>query len=434
MNVRGRSILIFGDSMTHRGANDAPNGVDVVESANRRGSPGDLLASHLLAAGASRARINAKVGRSAYSFYVKEPAAAAELAAEVARRPQIVIVFLGTNDLGLSVQTDATYMARLRDAFLAGGAEVWAVGPPSFAPTLRACAKRDAAKTCVSWGPLLNDQAVGVLGMMRSVFGASRVIDARPLTADIVTVAQGRAGDLIHFVGSTGAPRFALRLAQAVLAAGTAVATTSSAPSAWNPSSWSSPAMALTPIGLLSALQRATAAGGLLGDVSPTYSEHCPYLATVADVQALAMAAVELLSKLAQDSPPGLDGDEALAARSRLRKHVSALAVLDPQASAKLLLGGLQAVICSDIADAWSISAAFFQRPAVLAALHDFLSVNEAANVVVTPGTAYPGAPPVAPAVARRRPSQGRMAFASVVSVLALAGSVSLVFGRLGKR
>jgi lysophospholipase L1-like esterase len=201
MDPRGRRILVFGDSLTHRGARTAPDGVPALPLANRTGTPGDLLASYLLTAGAAAVRINGRVSRSAVNLWKGNNGenGTAVVAAEASARPDLVIIMLGTNDLGMGATADAAAFQRLRDAFAGYGAEVVAIGPPAFA-------RAD-----------LNAKAVTVYQTLARVFGTNNVIDARPLSADVVTTAQGRAGDGIHFAGS-GASKVAARLAQAVLA------------------------------------------------------------------------------------------------------------------------------------------------------------------------------------------------------------------------
>lgn len=233
MDPRGRRILVFGDSLTHRGATTAPDGVPALPLANRTGTPGDLLASYLLTAGAAAVRVNGRVSRSAINLWKGNNGenGAAVVAAEAGARPDLVIIMLGTNDLGMGATADAAAFRRLRDAFAGYGAEVWAIGPPAFA-------RAD-----------LSAKAVTVYQTLAQVFGANRVIDARPLSADVLTTAQGRAGDGIHFAGS-GASKVAARLAQAVLAqpsrpaaggtvdAGTGPAVTVDAGALTSPSPW----------------------------------------------------------------------------------------------------------------------------------------------------------------------------------------------------
>jgi lysophospholipase L1-like esterase len=157
--------------------------------------PGDLLASLLLQQGlASAARLDARVGRSAYNFWRREKATSL-LQSDLAWGPTIAIVFLGTNDIGLNMAVDQKSMDNVRQWLASGGAEVWAIGPPSFANVDR------------------QKGTSAVVAMMRRVFGV-RFLDARPLTADLTR--QGRASDLIHF-NAQGSKVFADRLANAFL-------------------------------------------------------------------------------------------------------------------------------------------------------------------------------------------------------------------------
>ena len=196
VTLMGARVLIFGDSMSHAGEDADPAIATVTQGSNRAAMPGDLLASLLLEGGASAAQIDAKIGRSAYNFWRIEPTSTL-LAQDLAFQPTIAIVFLGTNDLGLDMGVDATSMAAIRDQLAQSGAEIWAIGPPSFA---------DAT---------MQSQTDAVVAMMKQVFGSSRFIDFRPLTSDILTTAQGRASDGVHFGASTGAPIVAKRLATA---------------------------------------------------------------------------------------------------------------------------------------------------------------------------------------------------------------------------
>jgi lysophospholipase L1-like esterase len=187
--IAGRRILIFGDSLTHRGSNDAPNGINVVEKFDRNSSsPGDLLASKLLELGAASARINGKVSRSAYNFFRIENSPI--LADEVKRKPNLVFIFLGTNDVGLAQKQDQAAFQELHDVFVKGGAEVWAIGPPTLA-------KKPAG------------EIEEVYDTLRKVFGAN-VIDLRSLTQDMTST--GRTSDSTHFT-SSGAKLLAGRIA-----------------------------------------------------------------------------------------------------------------------------------------------------------------------------------------------------------------------------
>lgn len=178
MSIRGKKILILGDSLS-AGAN----------------TPGGVLAALLRAAGAT-VRVNGKVSRSAVNFWSGKNGedGAAVATTEAAWQPDIVIVMLGTNDLGMSASADQVAFARIAAAF--HSAELWAVGPPSFA-------RVD-----------LQSKTPQVYTTLVAVFGASRVIDWRPLTADL----QGRSGDGVHF-STAGAAVQGKRLADAWLQA-----------------------------------------------------------------------------------------------------------------------------------------------------------------------------------------------------------------------
>lgn len=256
MDVRGKRVLVFGDSLTHRGGRADPDGVPALPGVARSGSPGDLLASHLLAAGAGAVRINGRVSRSAINLWRSNNGedGAAVVAAEAAARPDIVIVFLGTNDLGMNATADAAAFGRIAAAFR--GAQVWAVGPPAFA-------RAD-----------LNAQAAVVVRTLQGVFGAHRVIDLRPLTADIVVPAQGRAGDGVHFA-TAGAAKTAQRLAAALAAADNRVdAVTSATPAlrAWWPLPVSAAAAAALLVGVAVVVRRRRQLQGLgrAGVAGPT--------------------------------------------------------------------------------------------------------------------------------------------------------------------
>jgi len=198
MNVKGKRVLIFGDSLTHRGADDAPRDVIVNDQdVSRDSSPGDLLGSWLLVAGATAVRLHAKIGRSANNFWSNwEPDHDEVIQSLQSWQPDIVIVFLGTNDLGLAMSVDGPKMAKIRDAFLTVGAEVWCIGPPSFSDI------HLAALT------------PAVVAMERAVFGG-KFIDSRPLTATILSPAEGRARDGVHFT-QDGAVKYAIGLARSL--------------------------------------------------------------------------------------------------------------------------------------------------------------------------------------------------------------------------
>lgn len=197
MNVRGERILIFGDSLSHYGQDSAPEVWEPPSTALVTSSaPGSVLASLLLQQGAQATRTNARVGRSAASFYDREDATGL-INADRAWRPTKVIVMLGTNDIGRSIDKTTAAMAGIKSAYEGMGAEVWAVGPFTY---------NNAS---------LNAQANEVVQVMQNVFGA-RFIDGRPLS-----IQSGRTGDGVHF-GAAAAKQTALNVANAVMTKTTA--------------------------------------------------------------------------------------------------------------------------------------------------------------------------------------------------------------------
>jgi lysophospholipase L1-like esterase len=183
MNVRGERILIFGDSLSHPGQDSDPEIWSITTGSNRVSSaPGDLLASLLLEQGAQAVQIDANVGRSAANFWrgtAKRQLHTAQqlIAADQAFKPTKVIVMLGTNDADAGAM-DLPSITKIRDTYKAMGAEVWAVGPPSFVSSA------------------LNAKAAQVYPVMADVFGAGRLIDTRTMT--LATLGD-RASDGVHF-------------------------------------------------------------------------------------------------------------------------------------------------------------------------------------------------------------------------------------------
>lgn len=143
------------------------------------GSPGGAMAS-VLRAGGHEVVVDAKVGRSYGSFLREDPDR--RVAALAAARPQVVVVALGTNDIGLA---PAVELERIRDLHgrlrAATGAPVFAFGPPSFAP-----------------GHRLTSGRAELVALERQVYGA-RFVDLGPLTG-----AAPRTSDGIHFTAAGG--------------------------------------------------------------------------------------------------------------------------------------------------------------------------------------------------------------------------------------
>ena len=193
MKAAGERIVIFGDSLSHPGSDAGPAQSQVTEGINRLTSaPGDMLASLLLEQGAEAVMIDAKVGRSAYNYWTREPSADL-MAGLAAFAPTKVVVMLGTNDIGMGLDAEAQAFAALKQAFEAMGAEVWAIGPMTYV------------------GPhadTYNGGAGAIADLMAATFNP-RFIDARGLSAN-----DQRASDGVHFT-----PNSALPTAQALAVA-----------------------------------------------------------------------------------------------------------------------------------------------------------------------------------------------------------------------
>lgn len=198
MKLDGKRILIFGDSLTHYGEARGPEIYDYVGEVTSS-APGAVLAGKLLVSGAKATRTDARPGRSAINFWSREDYARL-LVDDRAWRPDIVIIMLGTNDLGRDLQADAQGFAGIRDVFRQAGAQVIAIGPPAFEQATLQIASEDVYAT------------------LDEVFGRKNVIDARPLTVDIT----GRTKDGVHFTPA-GAEIAAARLAVAVEQHGSSV-------------------------------------------------------------------------------------------------------------------------------------------------------------------------------------------------------------------
>lgn len=162
-DVTGKRVVIVGDSLSSAAT-----------------APGGVMAQALREHGAT-VTVNAKVGRSARSLYSSEGGSFGG----IPTAGEIAIVVMGTNDIVVGAAPDKASMQRLRAELGAGGAEVWAFGPPAFAA-----------------GHRLESGEPAIVNMMRGVFGA-RFIDLRPLSSDLVGSGQ-RTSDGIHFPASSG--------------------------------------------------------------------------------------------------------------------------------------------------------------------------------------------------------------------------------------
>jgi lysophospholipase L1-like esterase len=217
MKIQGERILLFGDSLLHHSGakgDSSPEIWDVNLPSNRvSAEPGDLLASLLLENGANAVRTNANISRSAYNFWLKTAkhqyhSANDLIAADNIFQPTVVVIMLGTNDMDVgNRRAEALALEKIKAAYakIPTVKEIWAVGPPIFA---------DGASQF---------KAEGMYELLREVFGADRVIDARPLST-----ITNRAHDGVHFA-PIGAAEFAYQLLEA-LKVGKAVAAPSALP------------------------------------------------------------------------------------------------------------------------------------------------------------------------------------------------------------
>lgn len=169
-------VLVFGDSLS------TSNG------------PGVVMARELEARGHT-VRINARVSRSAWNFWAREDTLRL-MDADRAWKPELVIVWLGTNDIGISSVRTRDGLVRIRDAYEDAGAKVVAIGPPAFAELE------------------LREGSLPVYATMGAVFGD--VVDARPRSLDL-REAPYRAGDGVHFT-ARGAEVLGVRLADEITA------------------------------------------------------------------------------------------------------------------------------------------------------------------------------------------------------------------------
>lgn len=181
-SVTDQRVLIFGDSLS-----SGPS------------SPGAQMAAVLEAHGANT-MVNAVVGRSAWNFYTSREDFAQVIADCHAFHPDLVIIELGTNDIGLSPSADRAAFVRLAKDLGGAGTEVWAIGPPAFSSSTPQATNVDT-----------------VYQTMKSVFG-SKLIDWRPLSRDMTT-SPPRTADGVHFTAQ-GGPIAGARLGQAFLDAG----------------------------------------------------------------------------------------------------------------------------------------------------------------------------------------------------------------------
>lgn len=207
----GLRFLIIGDSLSAYPSASAINGAPFGNS------PGQLLAKKLTAAGAT-VQVNAIGGRNINGFmkgstcatYGKKPkqwkvcepddGISQILAAIDEFHPDYILVMLGANDTaGIAVGNEVSYAIgaykKLIAAVHAESVPLIGIGPPDFWSEFIYSSKYGT-------GPMqaANNKLVPA---MKTAYGADHFIDCRAMTANIVTPAQGRLSDYIHF-GSGG--------------------------------------------------------------------------------------------------------------------------------------------------------------------------------------------------------------------------------------
>lgn len=182
--------LLVGDSLS------VGRGATVYDGREGGSSPGAQLA-RLLAVDGEDVTVSARGGRSFRSLWAGTPLLPPE-----GERFDALVTLLGTNDaanLAVGGGLLRADMERLIARY--PGARAIAVGPPAFINPVGVGSPRRMVD--------LNAAAERVYATLREAF--PKVIDARPMTLDTLTPAQGRGADGIHFAGS-GAVRFADRL------------------------------------------------------------------------------------------------------------------------------------------------------------------------------------------------------------------------------
>jgi lysophospholipase L1-like esterase len=209
ISAKGKSFFLLGDSHSESD-----------------GTPGGRLASLLGDLGAS-VRVKAVRGRSMSSWWSK---GADVIDAELARRPDYTIVFLGTNDAAI-LSTGGSEKAvrgayeKMRDAIAKAGSFAIVLGPPRLPEA------RDETYQGKTYHLKEEQEAERIRRLQREVFGGDHFLDLGPLTEDLRTASQGRAGDGVHFQ-SAGAKILVKRIAAALGLGGAASGASTSTPPA----------------------------------------------------------------------------------------------------------------------------------------------------------------------------------------------------------
>jgi len=373
MSIAGKHVLIIGDSLT---AYDTGLQAGPLSTKHSPPSPGVIFGAKLLSAGAASVRRHSRIGRSAYSlFNLAAEHGDEQMRAEAAKPTDVVVVFLGTNDLIHDFSQTERYMNRIKAYF--PGKEFWVIGPP-------VCNYKDESQ-------YPNARAPGVIDVEKRVFGADRFIDARPLTADMLKPAQGREGDGVHFKPS-GAEVFADRLYKAFLAldaTAPAVAVNNvdwlrGGVSAYTPAGVLLSLASQGASGVLMALGSRVASGGLGETSSPTYHDYCSSTQKVGPLLGLAKAARDLATTMftALASIPGTDDVRVALVTSE--KYFEAWVDYLSQSNFTSDMAASethvqQDTLCVEAKKIWDMSVSYYQLPAVTQALQAFVDANATA-------------------------------------------------------
>lgn len=161
------------------------NAFIIGDSLSTGNGPGIIMVDYLDAK--MHTTVDGKKGRRIYDLYENLPSFV-----EVAKKNDIVIVFLGTNDRNKNYEVTKNRLLKIKQDM---PVPVIMIGPPFFA-----CQDCDA-------------EVADVIRAGREVFG-ERYVDSREFTYDLI--ATGRTSDGIHF-NTEGAKVFGARLASTIL-------------------------------------------------------------------------------------------------------------------------------------------------------------------------------------------------------------------------
>lgn len=176
--LANKRVLIIGDSMSD-GTEGRPGTYGDLLTTSPR-TPGQFLAKKIIENGGT-VRIQAKKGRSGYSF-LKSQDGMNIIKSELAdHTPDMVVLFLGTNDANIGAQPTYDAFKIIRDFFWSNGKPVYYIDPPAFPD------KDFAAK------------AEKIRDVGHKLFVSGYYIDSKSITGDMLTTKQGREGDGIHF-------------------------------------------------------------------------------------------------------------------------------------------------------------------------------------------------------------------------------------------